>query len=147
MRVPLQLTAARPYAAPMRASLHAAATALWLTSAAACSMFRDDNRRTLNLIDRELAPASTGAKIALAPVALPVGVTAFAADLVVVHPIASIDDAWLDTEELLWQPKDESGLRRALFVPLAAVATPFVFVGDWVGRWLLPITGRPEAGQ
>jgi len=71
---------------------------------------------------------------------LPIGMLAFAADLAVVHPIATIDDAWDDTEELLWRPKDESALRRTLLVPLAAAATPFVFVGDWFGRWLLPIT-------
>jgi hypothetical protein len=130
----------------MRTLIRAAAWAL-LASAAACCMFREENRRTLEMIDRELAPASTGAKVALAPVALPVGVAAFAADLAVVHPIASLDDAWLDTEELLWQSKDESGLRRALFVPFAAVATPFVFAGDWLGRWLLPIRGRPEVAK
>lgn len=114
----------------------------------ACSMFRSDNRRTLNLLDQEAAPASTGTKVALAPLALPIGVLAFAADLAVVHPIATIDDAWDDTEELLWRPKDESGLRRALFVPLAAAATPFVFFGDWFGRWLLPInSGEATQGR
>lgn len=116
-----------------------------LVLTAGCSMLRSDNRRTLNLIDRELTPGSDGAKVALAPLALPVGVAAFAADLAVVHPIASIDEAWSDTEQLLWRPRDESALRRALFVPFAAVATPFVFAGDWVGRWLLPITAKERA--
>ncbi|GAB4150150.1 MAG: hypothetical protein Fur0037_18620 [Planctomycetota bacterium] len=26
--------------------------------------------------------------------------------------------------------------------PFAAIATPFVLAGDWVGRWLLPIEKR-----
>jgi len=107
-------------------------------------MFRTDNRRTLNLLDRELAPEDTAAKVALAPLALPAGIAAFATDLAVVHPIATIDDAWNDTEELLWHSEDESALRRALVVPLAAVATPFVFAGDWFGRWLLPITSEEK---
>jgi hypothetical protein len=127
----------------MQKPLRLAAAAL-LAAAAGCSMFRSDNRRTLNLLDRELTPESTGAKVALSPVALPVGIAAFAADLAVVHPIATIDDAWDDTEDLLWRPRDESALRRALFVPFAAVATPFVFAGDWLGRWLLPITSEDE---
>ena len=109
---------------------------------AACSMFRTDNRRTLNLLDRELAPEDTAAKVALSPLALPAGIAAFATDLAVVHPIATIDDAWNDTEELLWRSRDESALRRALVVPIAAIATPFVFAGDWFGRWLLPITSE-----
>ena len=107
-------------------------------------MFRTDNRRTLNLLDRELAPEDTAAKVALAPLALPAGVAAFAADLAVVHPIATIDDAWDDTEALLWRSEDESALRRALVVPFAAVATPIVFVGDWFGRWLLPIAAEDK---
>jgi hypothetical protein len=111
---------------------------------AACSMFRTDNRRTLNLLDRELTPKDTAAKVALAPIALPVGVAAFAADLAVVHPVATIDNAWNDTEELLWRSRDESALRRALVVPIAAIATPFVFAGDWFGRWLLPITSEDK---
>jgi len=117
---------------------------LLLLLGAACSMFRTDNRRTLNLLDRELAPEDTAAKVALAPLALPAGIAAFATDLAVVHPIATIDDAWNDTEELLWHSEDESALRRALVVPLAAVATPFVFAGDWFGRWLLPITSEEK---
>ena len=111
-----------------------------------CSLVRSENRRTLNLLDENLAPVATGWKVALAPVAFPVGVAGFAADLAVVHPIATIDDAWLDTRDLLWTPRDESPLRRTLFVPVALVATPFVFVGDWFGRWLLPIQNR-EAPQ
>ena len=112
---------------------------LLLALAGSCSMFRTDNRRSLNWLDETFTPGSTGAKVALAPVAFPVGVLGFAADLAIVHPVATIDDAWDDTERLLWQSKDESALRRALFVPFAALATPFVFTGDWIGRWLLPI--------
>lgn len=115
-----------------------------LLVASACSMCRESNRRTLDLLDRELTPESTAAKVALFPVALPGGLVAFAADLAVVHPAATVDDAWDDTEQLLWHPRDESSLRRVLFVPLAALATPLVFTGDWFGRWLLPIASEEK---
>lgn len=119
---------------------------LSLAVVAGCSMFDRDNRRTLELLDRELAPASTGTRLALAPLALPLGVGALVADAVVVHPTCSLDDAWLDTRDLLWRSRDESALRRALFVPLAVLATPVVFAGDWVGRCLLPLGERePDA--
>lgn len=117
---------------------------LALLPLAACSMMLTEHRRTLNLLDEELAPPSTAGKVALAPVALPVGLVAFAADLAVVHPVASVDDAWADTVDLLWRPRDETPLRKALFAPVAAVATPFVLVGDWAGRWLFPIASRSE---
>lgn len=118
---------------------------LLVGTTAACSMMRTDNRRTLNALDAALTPASTTAKVALAPVALPVGLAAFAADLTVVHPVASIDDAWDDTADLLWTPRGESTLRKVLFVPVAALATPVVFAADWFGRWLLPIESSPGA--
>lgn len=131
----------------MTAPRHAMFLLLLAVLLGSCSMFRTNNRRTLNWLDATFTPESTTAKVALVPVALPVGVLGFCADLAVVHPVTTLDDAWDDTRELLWEPKDESPLRRALFVPLAAAATPFVFVGDWFGRWFLPIDSnepKPE---
>jgi hypothetical protein len=107
-------------------------------------MLSEDNRRTLAWLDHELAPESTTAKVALAPVALPTGLCALALDAAVVHPICTADDAWLDTRDLLWTARDESALRRTLFVPLAVLATPLVFAGDWLGRWLFPLPEHPE---
>lgn len=112
--------------------------------AAGCAMFDHDNRRTLNLLDTNLAPASTAGRVALLPLAIPVGATALVADAVVVHPIAAIDDAFGDTMEVLWSSHDESPLRQVVFTPLAAIATPFVFAGDWLWRCLWPIDPREE---
>ena len=67
-----------------------------------------------------------------------------ATDAVIVHPVFSIDDAWGDTVELLWSPRDESSLRQALFAPVAAIATPVVFATDWVWRSLWAIDPRDE---
>lgn len=105
-------------------------------------MFEDDYRRTLNLLDDDFTPDSTAGKIALAPIALPVGVLAFVADAAIVHPITCIDDAWLDTVELLWDSQDETTLRWALMTPISALATPLVFAGDLVVRWTLPLPQR-----
>ncbi len=115
-----------------------------LAALGACSMFDDDNRRTLNWLDRELTPDSTAGKVALAPIALPVGIVAFVADAAVVHPITCLDDAWLDTVDLLWDAGDETGLRRALMTPISVLATPVVFLGDLLGRWTLPLSPRED---
>ena len=81
------------------------------------------------------------------PLAIPVGVGGLVTDAVLVNPVLCIDDAWGDTVELLWSSEDESNMRRALFAPLAAVATPFVFAGDWFWRSLWPIEPRQELGE
>jgi hypothetical protein len=141
------LALASPPVARASWRLRHAARSLVLLLAGACSMTERDNRRTLELLDRELTPPSTAGRVALAPLALPIGICAFAADLAVVHPIATIDDAWLDTRDLLWTPSHESPLRKVLFVPFAALATPFVFAGDWFGRWLLPISPHRDGAE
>ena len=110
-----------------------------------CAMAIEDNRRTLSWLNTHATPESTTGKVALAPLALPAGVTAFAADALLVHPAMVVDDAWGDTVELLWTTEDETRFRRVLLTPLAALATPFVFAGDWAGRALFAIPERePE---
>lgn len=113
--------------------------------AAGCTVFDSDQRRTLDWLDESITPPSDGARYALLPVAIPVGLVGLASDMLVVNPVMSIDDAWGDTVELLWTPDpEETALRRALVAPLAAIATPVVFAGDWLGRCLFPIDPRDE---
>ena len=115
---------------------------LLLLLCAGCAVFNKDNRRTLNALDEHVAPESTAARWALAPVGLPVGLVAGVLDMVIVHPATVFDDAWGDTKQLLWTPRDESRFRRAIMLPLATIATPFVYLGDWLGRALFDIPPR-----
>jgi hypothetical protein len=107
-----------------------------------CAVFEQENRRTLNAMDRNFTPDSTAARWALAPVGFPAGVVAGVLDMVVVHPSTVFDDAWGDTVQLLWTPRDESRFRRAIMLPLVTIATPFVYVGDWLGRAIFAIPPR-----
>ncbi len=87
---------------------------------AGCAVMAEENRRTLNAMDEHVAPESSAARWALAPVALPAGLVGLTADLVIVHPATAIDDAWGDTVEVLWTPRDnETGFRRAVMAPVA----------------------------
>lgn len=106
----------------------------------------DGSRRTLDLCDANLAPApeSTTTRALLLPIAVPVGCVAGIVDTVAVNPVCAVDDAWADTVDCLWRSRDESALRRVLFVPLAALATPIVFGGDWLGRSVFPIPPRAD---
>ncbi len=110
-----------------------------------CAVFLPENRRTLNALDEHIAPTSTAGRWAAAPVTFPAGVVAFVLDVVVVHPATVIDDAWGDTVELLWEPRAETRFRRAVLLPLVTLATPLVFVGDFLGRAALAIPPRPDA--
>lgn len=112
--------------------------------APACTIVRPDSRRTLDVLDHNLTPASSTARALLLPVAVPVGIGGILTDTLLVNPIHAIDDAWLDMVDVLWTSDDETPLRRALFVPLAALATPVVFAGDWLGRCVLPLPPRKE---
>ena len=110
-----------------------------------CAVINEENRRTLNAMDAAWTPESAGARWGLAPVALPAGLLGLAADAFVVHPACVLDDAWGDTVDWLWTPEpDESRFRRAVLTPLCALATPLVFVGDWLGRALFPMQPRKE---
>jgi hypothetical protein len=111
---------------------------------AGCAVFEADNRRTLNALDEHAAPRGAAARWALSPVALPVSLVAALADMAIVHPICSIDDAWHDTVDWLWTPRGESKFRRAVLLPLSALATPFVFTGDLAARVLFPVPPHGE---
>jgi hypothetical protein len=109
-----------------------------------CAVFEADNRRTLNALDAHASPPNAAARWALAPVALPVSFVAALADVVIVHPVCSIDDAWHDTVDWLWTPHGESKFRRAVLLPLSALATPFVFTGDLAARAVFAIPPHGE---
>lgn len=111
---------------------------------AACTTTRDDSRRTLDWLDGNLAPASHTARMVLLPVAIPVGACGVLADTLLVNPACAVDDAWGDTVEVLWTSREESALRKALFTPLAALATPVVFAGDWLWRCVIPTPPRSD---
>ncbi len=115
-----------------------------LVLAASCAIAEPDNRRTLNALDAHLTPTSTSARWLASPVALPVGVLGVAADALVVHPCCVLDDAWGDTVEWLWEPREESRFRSAVMTPLRVIASPIVFVGDWLGRATFDIPPRKE---
>jgi hypothetical protein len=112
-----------------------------------CTTMRDDSRRTLDALDRNLTPSSPVARGLLLPVAIPVGLGGLVCDTVVVNPVCALDDAWLDTTDLLWTSRDESMLRRTLFTPVAALATPVVFGLDWLWRCLVPLAPRRELDE
>lgn len=117
----------------------AASAALIALALSGCAVFERENRRTLNALDEHATPASAAARWALSPLALPLSLVAAIGDMVIVHPVCSIDDAWADTVDALWTSHGETKFRRAVMLPLATLATPVVFTGDLLARSLFPI--------
>lgn len=107
------------------------AVTLLLTS---CAVSNVDNRRVLNKLDEWVQPESTSAKVALAPIAVPVGTAAGAIDMIVVHPVSVIPDAADDVYELYWKPREMDFLRKTLMIPFSIIATPPTFLADWLFR-------------
>lgn len=125
-----------------------AALALALTLLCSCAVTVEENRRALNALDASsLAPSSTSGRWALSPIALPAGIVTLVVDAVLVHPTTVWDDAWGDTIELLWTPRDESRFRRALMLPLVTLATPLVYIGDGLGRAIFAIPPRDDTDE
>lgn len=104
-----------------------------------CAVVEKDNRRLLNALDEAIKPKSTAARVALAPVMIPVGTAALATDAAVIQPIASIPQCWDDVDNLYWTPRGMDSLRKSLYFPLVTVLTPPTFAGDVALRTLFPI--------
>jgi hypothetical protein len=109
-------------------------------SCAGCAFTHHDNRRLLNLLDRQAEGTwfadTTAGRITAAPIAIPVGTAAFALDVAVIQPVCAVPPAAKDTYDLLWKPRKLTAFRKMiLFVPVVA-ATPIVFVSDWAFRSL-----------
>jgi len=110
-------------------------------------MGNGDRRHLLNYLDANWtpgsatgsAPSSTTGRWLAAPLALPVGLVAGVADAVVLHPISQVDDAWIDTVDVVWDFRGSTDFRTVLLTPLSAVATPVVFGVTWLWRSVFDI--------
>lgn len=125
-----------------RPSIVLALVLLGCAATSGCAISSRENRRTLNALDEHATPPSATARWAMAPLALPVSLGAVIGDMLLVHPICSIDDAWADTVDALWTSHGETKFRRAVLLPLATLATPIVFTGDLIARALFPISNH-----
>ena len=130
--------AARP-AARLRAI---AATVLCLFVAFGtmqCAVFNKDNRRLTNTLDRAIDPETTTTKVALAVPTIAIGFISIVTDMVVVHPLASLPRAGVDTYEWIWEDSGGGVVQQTfLLIPKVALSV-IVFAGDWVIRSLFDV--------
>lgn len=118
------------------------AMTLLALAAGGCAFSNPANTPLLTALDGVVAPESTGAKVALAPVFVPAGMACGALDVVVLHPLQSLWFAAEDTWSSVWAaPSGSVGQQAALFVPKVAVS-PVVYAFCWIGETLFDLRPR-----
>lgn len=111
-----------------------------------CAILREENRPVLEWMDDTLSPADATTRVALSPLILPVGLLGGVADAAFYRPATSLDDAWCDTEDMLWDydSDSDSDFWTVLYTPFAAALTPFAFAGSWGSRILFPVPDHED---
>ena len=113
-----------------------------LSCCSGCAIFNRENTRVLNWFEAKVVPKENPARILSYPALIPAGIVVLAVDGIVVHPIASVDDALRDTEDICWKRFDwETGyVTECAKLPLRTVGTPIICVGSFVLRSLFDIS-------
>ncbi|MCB1191711.1 MAG: hypothetical protein H7A23_16990 [Leptospiraceae bacterium] len=103
-----------------------------------CAVLSKKNRYTLDFLDENLDPESTGARIALAPVAIPVGITAFVIDGFLIHPIYSLPCA-VDDSFWVFREVSNTYVLEIIVFPMRIVTMLATFLGSEIVRITIPI--------
>lgn len=126
----------------MRRLIFIAALAL---SCSSCAFMNRRNRPLLNLCAKYVAPTDTPGRVIMAPVLVPVFVTAALVDTVIVHPVAIADDAWFQTQATVWQPAGSGFVTECALFPFRVAATPPLWILGATGRALFDIPRWPSS--
>jgi hypothetical protein len=113
----------------------------------ACAIADEGNRRVLNYLDADWSPPTTAGRVLAAPLALPVGVVAAAADAVIVHPATQLDEAWADTADFVWDYDGISAFGSIMLAPFSVLVTPVVFGCSWVSRGIFGLGRGSESSS
>ncbi|MEI1280454.1 hypothetical protein V6Z05_19130 [Leptospira venezuelensis] len=112
-----------------------------------CAVFNRNNTPLVVKVEENLVPEETGYKILAAPVFISVGLVAGLLDLLIVHPIIRIPDAFRDTVNLLWTPRGNGYVTNMGFLPISIVMTPIVFTLDLFARSSFDINGNVDRSR
>jgi len=112
-----------------------------------CAFTNPRNRPLMNWCERHLVPESTAGKAVTAPVVLPVCLAAGVLDTVVVHPVMVADQAWYDTDSVLWGPTGRGYVTECALLPLRAAFTAPLWALDFTGRVLFDVPRWPPSPE
>jgi len=117
---------------------------LTLISCGGCAVFNRDNTPALNLVEQHLVPADKTARMISSPLIVPVGLVAATLDMVLFHPLTVAEDAWDDTNDLLWKKLDwnHQYVTTTVLNAPRVVAMPIIFTTDLLARSSFDISRR-----
>ncbi len=116
-----------------------AAAVLILVQFFNCAFMRKENRIITNQMDELINPESTGAKITLAPLAVPLGTVTLLTDTFILHPVRVLPKSAEKTWEFFWKDSQEGiVLQTFLFFP-KLILTPVGFVFIWLSYSIFDI--------
>lgn len=117
---------------------------LLLVCSSGCAVFNRTNTPALNFVEEHLVPRENPARALTYPLTVPLGFTAAALDMVLLHPVSVAKDAWDDTNELLWEHLDWDNRYVTTTVVNAprVVLQPVIFGIDVLARSSFDISRR-----
>lgn len=117
---------------------------LYLLLCSGCAVFNRNNTPALNFVEEHLVPKENPARAISYPLTIPLGFTAAALDMILLHPLSVAGDAWDDTNEFLWSKEgwDDQYITTTLFNAPRAALMPILFTADFLARSSLDISRR-----
>ena len=112
--------------------------ALVVMTTAGCAVVDKNNRPVTRFFDENAAPDSKGVRLALAPIAIPVGMTTLAIDAVLINPVLQLPEAFSETIWLLSEV-DSTGPLEIVVFPMRVVTFVVVFTGLELTLCFFPI--------
>ncbi len=106
--------------------------------ASACAVLQQENRVLTGALDEHAAPESPAARVALAPVAMPVGLTTLLIDGALINPVRAIEPSF-ELAEFVFTEVPFAGVGEVLVFPMRIITFPVLFVGAMVAHITLPI--------
>jgi len=105
-----------------------------------CAVLSQEDRVLTRTLDEKFTPRSGVAKIAAAPVALPVGVAALAIDGVLLNPVRNLSDS-AELANIVFEEVPFTGLGEVIVFPMRLITYPILFLGAELVLCTIPVNG------
>lgn len=109
-----------------------------LLPAAHCAVLQQKNRVLTSALDEQAAPESPVARVALAPVAIPLGLTSLLVDGAFINPVRAVQPS-LEIAEFVFTDVPFAGVGEIIVFPMRIITFPVLFVGAMIAHITLPI--------